>query len=358
MSRKTNLNPIGTLNRAPDRAPDRDPDCAPDRSSSHGRGVGLRAALLWPMVLVLLCAVVAMPSARGQLKELPPFEWSRTDTRQMERMARRIDTDGQTWELNTGNWIVRSDVSARFTVELAYYLELFGRDVIRYAEFTGLNTSIVPTIEVYADQQRLGHRLRSEQGVTRGRFEFDWDSSDEGEQSGDFERAMLLMSVGDPDNRDFSVFLASPEALTLKREVARALLQLYVGPSPIAGWFSGALGGYYRYWDTRLEERENHQRIVYLIYTTPYWRQTFEAETMPPLSFALERDGASAGDLLPTLYDTMRTNNQARGIYSALINRFQKDQVGELVGSEEEKLQSAWHERIGEVYQALQRMGP
>ncbi len=205
------------------------------------------------------------------------WRWTDADREEIEALEQRIrrDADGF-YEVQTYTWVVRSDTNARFTAELAHFMQLFAEAFPRIFPAPADNrVAVKPTLVVFADEadfQEIG-------GAGAGLFKYAF----RGKRVEDFT---LYAFASDGAAQAFADY---PHA-TLQHEGTHALLQWRLGAVAVPTWFHEAHATYFEPWDLGRPMRMNEQGL-----------RDRRSGRMRHLRWQIFRQGKAPTDLLPTV---------------------------------------------------------
>ena len=184
-------------------------------------------------LLMLLLVVCAAPS----FAVISEPTWTAEQRTRIDALERAVVRRDGMWCVDTPSFRCRSEIDARFTAELACYLDLVQ---VRAIALLSLGPAPDPSpcqVTVYADRQRyqraVGRRVQS-------RGQFDWDFS-----APPAERFSVSTFVVRPEERSFARFYRP----ILNHEVGHWLLQSRAGARRIPNLVNEGVATFLQSWD-------------------------------------------------------------------------------------------------------------
>src|SRR4051812_37490714 len=117
-------------------------------------------------ILLLLVCLSLLPVA-ASAAALP---WSETQAREIDGLQSRAVADDGAWIVRTPRFTVRSEVDARFSAEMARYLELFADAADAALDLPAPCEREPAEITVYASRDRYQAGI-GKQACSRGQFD-------------------------------------------------------------------------------------------------------------------------------------------------------------------------------------------
>lgn len=167
------------------------------------------------------------------------------------RLSERVGVRGGFFEVRSRHYLVRTEIDARFTAELAAFMDRM------HDGFAGLfpgpaKVDIVPEVVVFADRDRY-RRVAGDN--SRAMFRWEYESRAGVRTMTEFA---LYSYVADPAQREFARF---PRYLLL-HEGTHQLLQTRAGYHAVPPWFQEGCAMVLEQWDLDDTPDRNVERIV------------------------------------------------------------------------------------------------
>jgi hypothetical protein len=216
----------------------------------------------------LLVWLACMPLAGTCAAATAELPWSSTQLRTISDLEAKVVSRDGFFTARTAHYRVASEIDARFTAQVACYLEFFRTQAIDILQFSSAGPSFLADVIIYASRERyqdsLGSRVRS-------RGQFDWRYPWFGAPS--FTVRTFTIGSGEGRLKDCLSIL--------NHEGAHQLLQIQAGRRTIPNLLHEGVATYFQTWDffqTRAWNLANHR-----------------------LEFKRELGGACRGGTLPSL---------------------------------------------------------
>ena len=179
---------------------------------------------------------------------LDRWTWSDAEKQQMETLAGQGQRGRGLYVLETERWVVQTDISPRFAVEVATYLSIFEDSLRRserlfvgYASDARAEVVILKSASEYAKLQRI----RGSAGHANWTFkgdEIDW-------------MGMLLQTADDTQT------LEAFDRRTLNHETVHCMLQKVLGAHQAQSWLHEGCAVYYESWHPKRPAGEHPQYV-------------------------------------------------------------------------------------------------
>ncbi|MBA3708217.1 MAG: hypothetical protein H0W83_05290 [Planctomycetes bacterium] len=188
--------------------------------------ISIRAFLLLPLIAVLAASMPAVECWTGeQLDEIRSIQ------------GHVVAKDGL-FSVTTSHYVVRSEIDARFTAELARYLELFDDQATSLLMLPAVAAPGMAVVTVFASQTDYQKSLGK---ATRSRGQFDWLYPDETSPA----RYTIRTYAANLRERDFRNFFRP----IINHETTHYLLQLRAGRRHIPNLVHEGIATYVQAWD-------------------------------------------------------------------------------------------------------------
>ncbi len=184
--------------------------------------------------MIILTTALSLPRAVSGADET----WTRVDLDEIASVQAKVEEHAGTFTVSTIHYVVRAEVDARFTAELACYLERFDAAANAILDLPPMENPARAEVTVYASQlayqQHLGKNLQS-------RGQFDWVFP----YNGDRPRYTIQTFVANQRERTFTSFCLP----ILNHEATHYLLQLRAGPNHIPNAIHEGVATYMQSWN-------------------------------------------------------------------------------------------------------------
>lgn len=191
-------------------------------------------------VPVILCLVLTTPSVAGEV-----WVWSKRDLAQIAKLEKSAKKRGGRHVVETEGWLVETDVSRRFTAELALFMDKFAAsfDVLIKGLHVGKKVSRKPTVIVFDDKNVYAEKFP---GGSRGYYRYHFNSEE-------FDELHLYSYIDNDKERDFKFFYHR----ILIHEGTHLLLRTYIGKPVIPKWFDEGIATYFQFWNLAASPKKN-----------------------------------------------------------------------------------------------------
>ena len=185
-------------------------------------------------MLTLLLFIVSTSSLAAALSEPT---WSAEQKARIIVLERAVVQRDGMWCVDTPSFRCRSEVDARFTAELACYLDLVQSRAIALLALGPAADPSPCRVTVYADRQRYQHAVGRR---VQSRGQFDWDFAAPPE-----ERFSVSTFIVRPEERNFARFYRP----ILNHEIGHWLLQSRAGARRIPNLINEGVATFLQSWD-------------------------------------------------------------------------------------------------------------
>jgi hypothetical protein len=189
-------------------------------------------------------AFLLMLAAVGSAASLP---WSDAQIREIDAIQGAVEEDAGAWVARTPRFVVRSEVDARFSAEMARYLELFAAAADQALDLPSPCERQPVEVTVYASRDRYQAGI-GKQACSRGQF--DWSYAGEGAPP----VYTIRTYVANAAERSFAGFCLP----ILNHEVTHYLLQQRAGRHRIPDAIHEGIASYMQAWDPFHDLDWNH----------------------------------------------------------------------------------------------------
>lgn len=316
----------------------------------HGscRGAALRGGIFSALLAVWLLGMCLPAPARAGAR-LKFWVWTLKDRKKIEDLEEDVEKEGALYTLETEHWHVASEVDARFTAELAHFLELFIEVFPKI--FTVRETfdlPLKPTAIVYASPE--GYAAKGPPG-SRGVFRYAF----RGEEWAEFG---LYSFVSHPEERIFPKFYTP----VLLHEGTHLLFQGMVGQKRIPVWLNEGLASYFQFWEVTKSIKLNRKNRYLHSDFWPILKKIARRgkDELPPLAYLVgltsetwdaDGMGEKTGEhyaLAESFVDYLLDSRGGRRYVRKMFERMMDDEP--LMTEEEiDKIERRWHKHILEV---------
>ncbi len=289
------------------------------------------------VLLSVLLVVSNTPTFAGQT-----WAWSEKDLKAIAVLERSVTKRGERHVVETPHWVIESDVSVRFTAELAHFMDKFslGFDRLIKGLHSGKKVLRKPTAIVFDKQSDYDKKFT---GGSRGHFRYHYTL--EG-----FAELHVYSFIAVEKERDFKFF----NHPILVHEGTHLLMRTYIGQPDVPLWFNEGTATYFQFWDLSTSgernlktrySRSGFRKTLKEEYTKrpPSLRGLFSVETWNP-----DRMGPIAHRnyaLGESIVDFMLSSKAGRRIFRRSFERVLSGQ--ELFTDEEITiLEPGWHKHI------------
>ena len=190
--------------------------------------------------IILLCSLIQSAGAA--------WTWTPQEQARVKQLNALAKKDGAFFQIDTGTWNVRTDVSQEFAAELTCFYELFHEQFMSIVQIKS-KPQVASKLNVVLYAKEADYRKTFDDG-TRGYFRYKWDGD------GTFTEFTLFSFVQYPNEREFSKFYHP----ILLHEGTHMLLQKYAGKNKIPVFINEGLANYFQYWNMRRTLAENLAR--------------------------------------------------------------------------------------------------
>ncbi|MBA3684252.1 MAG: hypothetical protein H0W72_03320 [Planctomycetes bacterium] len=179
--------------------------------------------------------------------------WNDAQLRQIDTFAHAATHDDGMWRVRTTSYDVASEIDARFTAELACYVELFTREASGLLRLRPLARPVRAQVIVYASRESYQAALGA---PVMSRGQYDWTFPREGTPR------LLVRTFVKGSDRAFARFYRP----ILNHECTHHLLQLRAGPRKIPDLVNEGLATFLQFWDPFRDREWNltHRRSEFI----------------------------------------------------------------------------------------------
>lgn len=182
----------------------------------------------------------AAPQASSADKE---WTWTAKELKEVEILERKVHKTGDSFELETDHWKVKSGISAHFTAGLARFMELL-HAVVAPIIGTASVVPVKPAVLVYATPEEYSSKFPD---GSRGYFKYSWNAS------GEWTEYTLYTFCKNESEHQFESFYHP----ILLHEGTHALVRNLLGKTEAPPWYDEGLATYFQFWNLRLTTKEN-----------------------------------------------------------------------------------------------------
>ncbi len=289
---------------------------------------------LAPMLLVLITTTVS-----GQTTA---WVWSKRDLKEIAAIERTVTAEGQGHRVETAKWIVVTEVSPRFTAELALFMGRFE------SAFAGLMKGIhdgkkverKPTVFIYASEEAYKKKFP---GGSRGYYQY----------QNDWSELHVYSFIDEEKERDFKFFYYP----ILIHEGTHLLTRTYLGQVPNPQWFDEGVATYFQFWNLSAPGKTNlksrYSRSFYravlkeaYLKEPPSLNTLFTVKVWNPDDMGPQAKGHYA--LAESFIDFMLSSKGGRKVFQRTFQRLLVR--AELFSAREiAQLEPAWHAHLRSV---------
>jgi hypothetical protein len=198
-----------------------------------------------PSARLLRLALLVLLAAAGSAATALP--WSEVQLREIAAIQDAAGEEAGAWVARTPRFVVRSEVDARFSAEMARYLELFADAADQALDLPVPRERQPAEVTVYASRDRYQAGI-GKQACSRGQF--DWSYAD-----ADAAPVYTIRTfVANAGERSFAGFCLP----ILNHEITHYLLQLRAGRHRIPDAVHEGVASYMQAWDPFHDVDWNH----------------------------------------------------------------------------------------------------
>ena len=191
------------------------------------------------------------------------WNWTLPEITQIKANELRVRKEESFFVLASEHWVVKTEISARFTSELATFLELFWNNFQAIMCFNAApQVKLKPTVVVFAKID--DYKIIYDDG-TRGHCKYQWDTQ------GNWKYFHLYSFVKNDKERDFTLFYHP----ILLHEGTHILLRQYLGKSHLPIFIDEGLASFFQAWDLRssMFGEENLKKRYARSFYPPYLKE-------------------------------------------------------------------------------------
>jgi hypothetical protein len=222
----------------------------------------------WPRLALGISLLAFAAASSSAFEEC----WSPRHLEEIRAIEDRVRIGNGFFIVRTDHFTVRSEIDARFTAELARYMELFESSATELLMLPDVASPSAAEVTVFASQ---GNYQRSLGKATRSRGQFDWRYPD--------EHASCVYTIrtfaANARERRFSGFCRS----IINHEAAHYLLQLRAGRHRIPNLVHEGVATYLQAWDFFKSAEWN--RAHHACEFAPNLKSAVAARTVPSMSW-------------------------------------------------------------------------
>ncbi|MCA8958912.1 MAG: hypothetical protein KDC38_00300 [Planctomycetes bacterium] len=207
------------------------------------------------MRLPFVLLVVSLWTGPTDAQSHKAWIWDKRDAKEIAKLEKAVTEESGRFHLESESWIIDTEVDARFTAELALFMDRFRTafDGLLEGLHDGSQVEGKPRIYIWDTKEEYE---RAEPGGSRGYFRYTYDAQHK-------MRLTLYSFVDGAEERQFKFFYYP----ILIHEGAHCLLKSYVGEARLPMWFDEGVATYFQFWDLRASGRQNlksrHQRSFF-----------------------------------------------------------------------------------------------
>lgn len=196
--------------------------------------VALRAPPWFTTAAVLF---LASPTAHAE------WEWTSRQLKSIAKLERQVAKEGERHRLQSLHWLVETEVSPRFTAELAFFMDLLSSSLSQVIQGQP-RTKKKPTIVVFRSKSRYSALFDD---GSRGNYRYEYDAG------GKFTEFHVYSYVAKDSETRFAEFYHP----ILMHEGTHILLRRLFGRTECPLWFDEGVATFFQFWDLRATPKNN-----------------------------------------------------------------------------------------------------
>ncbi|MBI3831232.1 MAG: hypothetical protein HY291_17065 [Planctomycetes bacterium] len=283
-----------------------------------------------------------------------PWKWNEAEERKVGEVEKAVKKEGNFFVFESAHWLVRTEVSARFTAELACFMDLYYE---KLHAVLGLppkpKIPQKPTVQIFAQQKDYAAIFNDN---SRGHYRYLFDGP-----TGRVKELCLYSFIIRPEERDFARFYYQ----ILLHEGTHLLLRTHLGKERIPVFLDEGIATYFQFWDLRASREENLSKR----YSRSFYRYTLQAlqkkdypslegyMALKPEAWNPDKMGMKALTnyaLGESFIETLLTQPEAKGLFEKILTGLLDPNAKEKFGRAEiDKSQTLWHAQLDKLVLSL-----
>ncbi len=310
----------------------------------------------WLVAALLLCWTSATFAEEHGVE----WEWTKREIRKIDRIEKKLEKKGSYWVWEEEGYIVRSNISQRFTAELCFYMDYF-MDVFDDAFPMPKGSKINTKLHVYV------HRTRMQYMAASGAPSWSGGVHIPRMYGSGWPTLEVHTFPWNEDKKGEIDFCADFNRSTLQHEGMHAIISMRAGRIEVPVFVNEGCATYFETWDLRVKrptKKERQERFLRGFHMLEVVRKyEKEPDFKPSLAECMAWDhatwGAGSGSeiglrygLAETFVDFLLTERRWRKQFKEMMERIFYRRTA-LEDDEIEKLEPMWHEHIEELVESL-----
>ena len=311
----------------------------------------------WFLLLCLMtCAVIGA-------EESPAWVWTQEEQAKLDKAEKHVKQVKGWYKVESANWIVETQVDARFTAEWALFMERFNsamHSIVGFGTQDAKNVAEKPLVKIFSTQKEY---IETHDPESRGVF-----SCSKG-KNGVVSNLVLASFVAEPTETRLEGFPIQ----VMQHEGTHLLVRRTFGTRDVPAWFNEGLASFFESWDFRKTKEWNLKDKLTRSRYAPFVRDMLDHKTLPTVETFFKEvcgKGWKNADeetvwrnycIAESLMDTMARSADARSAFRGLSDRILKetDEAKLMSPAECATFQSIWEKHLAlELPAAARRKSP
>lgn len=289
--------------------------------------------------------------------------WTKEEQSKIDTAVKHVKQINGWNKVESANWIVETQVDARFTAEWALFMERFNaamHSIVGFGTQDAKNVAEKPLVRIYSTQKEY---VETHDPESRGVF-----SCSKG-KNGVVSNLVLASFVENPSETRLEGFPIQ----VMQHEGTHLLVRRTFGTKDVPAWFNEGLATFFESWDFRKTKEWNLKDKLTRSRYAPFIRDMLDHNTLPTVETFLKEmrnKGWKNPDddvvwrnycIAESLMDTMARAANARSAFRGLSDRILKetDEAKLMSPAECATFQGIWEKHLAlELPVAVQRKAP